>query len=148
MTIEAGDRALVTERAFACTRARLFEAFTSASELARWWGPAGFTNTFHAFDAKSGGRWVFTMHGPTGGNFENEMIFRELVPDTRIVLEHVSHPRYVATFEFSDDPRDHGVGARLRWRMEFETVERFNQVKKVALTANEENLDRLEAIVR
>lgn len=143
MTMKVGDRSLLTSRVFACSRARLFAAFTNASELARWWGPKGFTNTFHTFEPKSGGRWVFTMHGPTAGNYENESLFREVMAETRIVLEHVSHPRYVATFDFADE----GTGARLTWRMDFETVERFEQVRKVAVGANEENLDRLEAVL-
>lgn len=65
------EKSFVTARRFACSRSRLFRAWTNADELARWWGPRGFTNTFHAFDARPGGRWVFTMHGPTGGKFEN-----------------------------------------------------------------------------
>jgi uncharacterized protein YndB with AHSA1/START domain len=142
-TVEHGDRSLVTTRSFACSRARLFRAFSDPDELARWWGPKGFTNTFHAFDARVGGTWRYTMHGPTGGNFENEMTFQELVPDTRIVLDHLSHPRYVATFELTDA----GGGAHLRWQMDFETVERFTQVKKFAIPANEENLDRLETVL-
>jgi uncharacterized protein YndB with AHSA1/START domain len=143
MTTEIGDRFFVTTRAFACSRARLFEAWTTPDELARWWGPKGFTNTFHTCDVRPGGQWVFTMHGPTGGKFENEQIFREVERDTRIVLEHLSQPRYVATVLFTDE----GTGSRVRWRMEFETVERFNQVKKFAVPGNEENLDKLEALL-
>ena len=29
----------------------VFEAFTRPELLARWWGPAGFTNTFEVFES-------------------------------------------------------------------------------------------------
>ena len=28
--------------------------------LQNWWGPEGFTNTFHEFDLKPEGRWILT----------------------------------------------------------------------------------------
>ena len=41
---------LVTTRWLDAPRARVYRAFSDPDELARWWGPAGFANTFHAFD--------------------------------------------------------------------------------------------------
>jgi len=29
------------------------------------------------------------MHGPNGANYPNESVFREVQPDTMIVIEHV-----------------------------------------------------------
>lgn len=72
---------MCTERTFFATPSEAFSAFEDPGQLATWWGPDGFTNTFD-----EGGRWVFTMHGPNGANFANECIFRELVPDSRIVI--------------------------------------------------------------
>jgi uncharacterized protein YndB with AHSA1/START domain len=37
----------------------IFAAFTDPQRLARWWGPAGFTNTFHVCEFQRGGRWEF-----------------------------------------------------------------------------------------
>jgi uncharacterized protein YndB with AHSA1/START domain len=45
---------------------QVFAAFSDPQRLARWWGPAGFTNTFNVYEFKSGGRWSFVMHGPVG----------------------------------------------------------------------------------
>jgi uncharacterized protein YndB with AHSA1/START domain len=42
--------------------------------LSRWWGPAGFTNTFEVCEFKKGGRWSFVMHGPDGRNYPNESV--------------------------------------------------------------------------
>ncbi|MCB1097766.1 MAG: SRPBCC domain-containing protein [Verrucomicrobiae bacterium] len=43
-----------------------FCSLSRTDRLAKWWGPAGFTNTFHEFDFQKGGRWHFTMHGTDG----------------------------------------------------------------------------------
>lgn len=32
--------------------------------LKNWWGPDGFTNTFHEFNLRPNGKWILTMHGP------------------------------------------------------------------------------------
>ena len=37
----------------------VFAAFEE-ERLARWWGPDGFTNTFHEFSFTPGGRWSLT----------------------------------------------------------------------------------------
>ena len=47
------------------------DAFSDPVRLARWWGPAGFTNTFTICEFKPGGQWSFTMHGPDGTNYPN-----------------------------------------------------------------------------
>ena len=44
----------------------VFAAVENPTRLARWWGPNGFSNTFHPFEFRDGGSWLFTMHGPDG----------------------------------------------------------------------------------
>ena len=49
------SEAIHSTRVFGVSRARLFEAFRDPSQLARWWGPEGFANTFEEFDLRPGG---------------------------------------------------------------------------------------------
>lgn len=65
---ERSSRAIVTTRVFNAQRERMFRAFTDTNQLARWWGPKGFSNTFREFDTRPGGHWRFIMHGPDGTN--------------------------------------------------------------------------------
>ena len=37
----------------------VFAALTTPERLARWWGPAGFSNRFAVCEVQPGGRWVF-----------------------------------------------------------------------------------------
>src|SRR5580692_5720072 len=86
-----------TERVFSVPPRQIFAAFEQPDQLAQWWGPKDFTNTFEQFEFKPGGRWAFVMHGPNGANYLNESVFREIQPDTKIVIEHVVPPRFRLT---------------------------------------------------
>lgn len=137
----AADREIITTRVIDAPRELVFKAWTDPNHLMHWWGPKGFTNTFHEFDLKPGGAWRFVMHGPDGDNYENESVFVEVVTPERIVFQHVSAPRFRVTATFADQAGK----TKLTWRMLFDSVSECERVKRFAVGANEENLDRLEA---
>jgi len=103
-------------------------------------GPKGFTSTFHEFDPRPGGVWRFTLHGPDGADYENKHIFIEILKPERIVLQHVSGPRFRLTVRLAEEDGQTG----LTWRMLFDSVEKCAKVKRFAIEANEQNFDRLE----
>lgn len=127
-----------TSREVAASTEDIFAAFTDPERLARWWGPAGFTNTFHTFEFETGGRWVYTMHSPNGGNPENESVF-ELVEPRKIIIRHVSQPLYRLTIELL--PND--AGTTVTWSQEFDDEEVARRIEKIVVPANEQNLDKL-----
>lgn len=135
--------ALSTQRLLSASPRRIFAAFEQPLRLARWWGPDGFTNTFEQFEFKPGGRWLFVMHGPNGVDYPNESVFREIQPDTRIVLEHVVKP----WFRLSVTLTPRGDQTHLAWVQEFESPEFAAKMRGVCEPANEQNLDRLEALL-
>lgn len=137
------NSALSTGRVLSATSRRVFAAFEQPDQLAKWWGPNGFTNTFEQFEFKPGGRWVFVMHGPDGTNYPNECVFREIQPDTRIVIEHVVAPRFRLTVTLTDCAGKTCLG----WVQEFETFELAARLRPICEPANEQNLDRLEALL-
>jgi uncharacterized protein YndB with AHSA1/START domain len=127
-----------TSREISASPEEVFAAFTDPERLARWWGPAGFTNTFHTFEFETGGRWVYTMHSPHGGNPENESIFETVEPD-RIVIRHISQPLYRLTIGISPSE----MGTLVSWSQEFDDDEVANRIAKIVIPANEQNLDKL-----
>jgi uncharacterized protein YndB with AHSA1/START domain len=138
---DISDRELVTTRVLDAPRERVFTAFSEAKHLMQWWGPDGFTNTFHEFDLRAGGPWRYTMHGPNGADYPNESVFVEIVKPERIVLEHVSGPRFRLTITLAPE----AGRTRLTWRQRFPTAAECDKIKALAIPANEQNLDRLEA---
>lgn len=136
----AADRTLGTSRVIAATPEQIHAAFVSAERLARWWGPKDFRNTFHVFEPRPGGAWKYVMHGPNGGDYPNDSVFEALSP-ARIVIRHASGPRFTLTVTLAAE----GAGTRLGWRQVFDTASDCEAVRRFAVGANEENLDRLEA---
>jgi uncharacterized protein YndB with AHSA1/START domain len=139
------ERQIVTIRVFNAAVKNVFSAWTNPELLRRWWGPKGFSNTFHVFDLRPGGDWKFTMHGPDGSNYPNESVFIEIEEPKKIVLNHISKPRFRLTAEFEDEGNNR---TKLLFQQLFETVEEYNKVKVFAVDANEENMDRLQAVLK
>jgi uncharacterized protein YndB with AHSA1/START domain len=134
------DREFVHARVIDAPPERVFQALSTASRLARWWGPNGFSSTFQTFDFRPGGRWVFVLHGPDGANYPNENGFVEIEPARRVVIEHLSETHHfflTITLDAVDG------GTRVGWHQVFDTAEHRNEIAHVVTDANEQNLDRL-----
>ena len=135
------DRDIVTARVFNAPRELVFQAWTDPDQLVQWWGPKGFTNTFHEFDMRPGGIWRFVMHGPNGVDYQNKSVFVEVVNPERIVFDHVSGPRFQVVATFAEQAGK----TTLTFRMRFESAAECDKVKAFAVEGNEQNFDRLEA---
>ncbi|MCB9497410.1 MAG: SRPBCC domain-containing protein [Fibrobacteria bacterium] len=127
------------ERVFESTPAEVFAAHRDPDRLARWWGPAGFSNTFSVFEFTPGGRWIFVMHGPDGTDYPNESTFSLIEENARIRIDHVCEPRFVLDILL----HPHGSGTRVEWLAEFENKTFAKSMESFLLSANEQNLDRL-----
>lgn len=84
------EREMIVSRVVDAPKELVWKAWSSAEHVAKWWGPNGFRNTFTEFDLRTGGRWVYTMHGPDGTDYPNWMEFEEVVPMERILYIHGS----------------------------------------------------------
>lgn len=138
------NRAIVNVRIFNAPPEIVFNAWADPEQLAQWWGPAGFSNTFHEFDFRPGGTWKFTMHAPNGSDFHNTSVFEEIVKPERIVFQHllpVHKFRLTATFENVDGK------TKLTFHQLFETVEECERIRPYVTEANEQNLDRLQRVI-
>lgn len=133
-----------TSREIPATPEQVFAAFSDPVRLARWWGPAGFTNEVSTCEFKPGGRWIYVMHGPNGGKHPNESVFAEVLPASRIVIQHISGPRYRLTIGLAPTP----TGTRVTWSQVFEDDAMAERIKRIVVPANEQNLDRLTAEIQ
>ncbi len=128
-----------SSREIPATPEHVFAAFSDPERHARWWGPAGFTNTFKEHEFKPGGRWLFTMHGPDGKNYPNESVFEEIIPAQKIVIHHIANPRYLLTIELSASTK----GTLVTWTQVFENEQVAKGIQHIVAPANEQNLDKL-----
>jgi uncharacterized protein YndB with AHSA1/START domain len=132
-----------TSREIPATVDQVFAAFSDPERLSRWWGPAGFSNTFSVCEFKNGGRWSFIMHGPDGRNYPNDNVFTEIDSPRKIVVQHVSDPRYRLTVVFAGS----AVGTVVSWSQAFESSDVASRIEHIVVPANEQNLDRLSVEV-
>ena len=105
--LQQNPRSIIGTRVLDASRALVFSVWTDPNHLAQWWGPNGFTTTTHAFDFRPGGVWRFVMHGPDGRDYQNRIIFDEIVPPERIVYRHsggedVEPVQFTQTVTFKD----------------------------------------------
>jgi uncharacterized protein YndB with AHSA1/START domain len=80
------NKVLRMERVIAATPERLFELWTDPEELAKWWGPEGFTTPTYSMDVRPGGRWHTTMRRPDGSEHTVSGIYRAIEPPRRLVF--------------------------------------------------------------
>jgi uncharacterized protein YndB with AHSA1/START domain len=71
---------LELQRVLAAPPADAFGAFSEASRLAQWWGPAGFTIPSLEFEPRVGERYRIEMQPPEGEPFFLSGAFREVEP--------------------------------------------------------------------
>ncbi len=79
-------RQLVLTRTFNAPRRLVFEAWTDPRQLARWWGPKGFTNPVCEADAHPGGAIRIHMTAPDGTIYPMTGVFLEVSPPDRLVF--------------------------------------------------------------
>jgi len=137
------ERELILLRTLNAPVDLVWEVWTHPDHIKNWWGPDGFTNTIHEMNFKEDGEWNLTMHGPDGTDYKNKSVYKEIVKHKKIVYEHVSAPKFIATIEFEAD----GDSTRLRWHMLFETKEQFIQVVKTfkADEGLKQNIEKLNS---
>jgi len=78
-------------RVFDAPRQLVFEAWTKAEYLSRWFTPAPHTTHGCQLDFRPGGVFRLTMRTPDGVEFPMDARFTEIIPDERIVFAATVH---------------------------------------------------------
>ncbi|ABS24725.1 SRPBCC family protein [Anaeromyxobacter sp. Fw109-5] len=140
------EREMVITRLVQAPRRLVWQAFTSAENLGRWWGPEGFRTTTSEFELRPGGRWVHVMHGPDGTDYPNQLTWREVVPPERLTYLHAGDDGH--TFESRIVLEERGGATLVTMRALFPTrAERDLVVERYrADEGGEQTLGRLAAL--
>jgi uncharacterized protein YndB with AHSA1/START domain len=94
---QSGDLILEMKRILPAAPSVVFGAFSEPNELAKWWGPKGFSTPSMEFDPRVGGTYHIEMQPPDGDSFHLTGEFREVDPPARLAY----------TFRWEDpDPDD------------------------------------------
>ena len=81
------EREIVLTRVYNAPRSAVWAAWTGPDTI-EWWGPDGFVCTEKERDVRVGGVWRFDMTGPDGTVWPNRIDYREIVPESKLVMDH------------------------------------------------------------
>ncbi|MBI5179674.1 MAG: SRPBCC domain-containing protein [Nitrospinae bacterium] len=136
------DRDIVTTRVFRHPVTKVWKAWTSPDLIPQWFGPDGFTTTFHQFEFSPGGKWIFTMHGPDGKDYPNEAVFDEIIENHLIRYRHISKPEFDVEIRF-EEARE---GTKLTFVQRFASKEIRDMIAVYAEPANEQIMTKLDGV--
>jgi uncharacterized protein YndB with AHSA1/START domain len=80
------DDELLIEMILEAPRDLVFEVWTTAEHLLKWWGPKDFTPIGVEQDFRVGGAYRFGMRSPVGKEIWKTGVYQEIVPGERIVM--------------------------------------------------------------
>ena len=81
---------VVLTRVFNAPRDLVFKAWTDPEQMAKWWGPDGFTNPVCELDARPGGKIRIDMRAPGGTIYPMTGTFYDVEEPTRLVFSEVA----------------------------------------------------------
>jgi uncharacterized protein YndB with AHSA1/START domain len=109
----------------------VWDAWTDPEQVAKWWGPRGFTLTHHSKELRPGGIWHYTMHGPDGTDYPNKTLYHEVEKHKKLVYDHGGYderePLFRVTVLFSEIA---GGKTHMDMTMTFPSPERAEEAGK------------------
>jgi uncharacterized protein YndB with AHSA1/START domain len=92
MAAGRADLTLEIQRVLPVARPIAFRCFGEADELARWWGPNGFSVPSLEFEPRVGGDYRIEMQPPEGEPFQLTGVFRAVDPPARLAYTFAWEP--------------------------------------------------------
>lgn len=101
-------RELTISRVYDAPARLLFQAWSEAEHISRWFGPVGWPITLCEMDFRVGGRWRFAMTGESGvQNTPFGGQYLEIEPNRKIVFDNAfeepGSEKMVMTVTFDED---------------------------------------------
>ncbi len=121
------NRSLRISRVFDAPADLVWKVWTTPELIKDWWGPDGFTNSIDIMEVKVGGCWKFTMHGPDGTDYQNAFIYKTLIPYRKIVMDHITEPKFTLTAQFSEKDEK----TSMEWQLVFEKAPDLDEAIRV-----------------
>ncbi|WP_238933588.1 SRPBCC family protein [Brevibacillus choshinensis] len=141
------DRELTVNRIFSASRELVFQAWTDPRHLPHWWGPKGFTITVQEINVQPGGVWRYVMHGPDGVDYDNLILYHEVVRPERLVYSHGDgeEEQFRVTVTFAE----RGSKTEITMKMLFTSIEELKKAvdQYGAIEGAKSTLDRLAALL-
>lgn len=146
------DREIVLSRVIDAPRDQVFRAWVEPQRMFQWFGPRGFRcEVRQDGEAKAGAVWRFAMIAPNGQRYDTRMVFLEVMPNERLVLDHGADKdddpnRFRMTITF-DQQSDGKTVLTLR-QLHPSKAQRDGTIGFGAVELGYQTLDKLDGYVR
>ena len=122
----------------------VWDAWVDPKQVAKWWGPRGFTLTSHEKDVRTGGHWNYTMHGPDGVDYPNTTKFLEVEKYQRLVYDHGANDQQGPLFRVTVNFSEINGKTKMEMSMALPTAEAAKETKKfIKKAGGDSTWDRL-----
>jgi uncharacterized protein YndB with AHSA1/START domain len=108
----------------------VWHAWVEPDQVAKWWGPRGFTITTTQKDVRPGGTWTYTMHGPDGVDYPNKTVFHEVEPGALLAYDHGANDDRPALFRVKVRFTALGNKTQMEMRMILPSPEAADQTRE------------------
>jgi uncharacterized protein YndB with AHSA1/START domain len=142
----ASEPVMQLTRLLEAPRALVWETFTKAEHIARWWGPRKYQVQVEEFDVKPGGKWRIS-HSDGSNTFTFFGEYREVVKPERLSRSFCfgDFPPIEETYVFHDE----GKHTRLVCTQRFASVMgRDMMAKGGAAEGGRQSFERLDELLR
>jgi len=158
---DAENKTLIFERIFEAPRARVWKAWTTAEQIAKWWGPRGWVTTVKEFDFRAGGHLLYAMkcEDPAQGDFYGREEWAKSVYETIDEPSSFSYkdyftdedgtvnqtmPSMTITMEFTETPE----GTKVSSKTVFASQDAYEQTVAMGVVEGVgQTWDRLEELL-
>lgn len=140
------DTSMRFTRHIQAPRAMVWRAWADLEQVAKWWGPKGFTTTTYERNFSVGGIWRYTMHGPDGTDYSNLVAYIEIEEPSRIVYDHGSDedPKM---FHVSTEFSESDTGTKIVTLFTFRSQAERDQTAQFAVAGHASTMERLEELL-
>jgi uncharacterized protein YndB with AHSA1/START domain len=125
LSTRVGEQEIVLERQFDAPRTLMFQVFTQAEHLKRWWAPQPYTIPVCTIDLRPGGIWHYCMRSPEGQDHWARSVYNEIVPPEKLVYTSTfadeqanpvaGMPEHLTTVAFTEEAHKTHVTARIQF---------------------------------
>lgn len=148
VTLPSPTQILIT-RDFDAPRRLVFQAWTTPALIRRWWAGDRGDVTSVEVDLRVGGRWRYVMRAHSGFEVAFHGVYREVVPDERLVTTDVYEGAPDAEAVTTVTLTDVGERTRLAMRVEHSSPQNRDMHLHSGMEAGmQESLSHLERVAQ
>lgn len=144
MSLIKKENEIYINRIYNASLEQVWDAWVAPHKVAKWWGPRGFTLTTKRKDVRTGGDWLYTMHGPDGTDYPNHTKFLEVDRHKLLIYDHGGFEDKPPMFRVTVIFNELNNKTKMEMTMALPTAEAAHETKKIIKkAAGDTTWDRL-----